>query len=123
MAVAPKEWVSVMLPAQSLSRKLALFPYIAGVGCTRRGVIQLRALGIERGKVALPHGRGGEYQRYDCRRDLAKMKIVGKEEQFVLLDRTSDQTAVLIAVVVRTQLSTGIVQERVRVQILVFQVT
>ena len=51
------------------------------------------------------------------------MKIVGKEEQFLLLDRTSDQTAVLIAVVVRTQLSTGIVQERVRVQILVFQVT
>jgi hypothetical protein len=44
---------------------------------------------------------------------------VGKEEQFVLLDRASDLPAILIAVVRRTRLSAGIVQERVRVQILV----
>src|SRR5689334_5429174 len=51
------------------------------------------------------------------------MKIFGKEEQLVLLDGTPDQAAVLIAVVVRAQLPTGIIQKRVRVQILVFEVT
>jgi len=50
------------------------------------------------------------------------MKIVGKEEEFILLDWTPNQTAVLIAVVVRARLSMGIAEERVRVQLLVFKV-